>query len=116
MLSKKNKNRYNILLFICIILIYFFISSKSDVKSRPLITHIYTADPSAHVFKGKLYIYPSHDIENNIPDDGMGAQFDMKDYHVFSIDKVGGKIIDHGEILNVDDIPWATSICISPVS
>lgn len=28
--------------------------------SQPLVTHIYTADPSAHVFEGKLYIYPSH--------------------------------------------------------
>jgi hypothetical protein len=26
--------------------------------SQPLVTHIYTADPSAHVFEGKLYIYP----------------------------------------------------------
>lgn len=106
--SKKNKNRYNILLFICMILVFFLICSKSNNKSEPLITHIYTADPSAHVFNGKLYIYPSHDIENNVPDDGFGAQFDMKDYHVFSIDKVGGKVTDHGEILNVDDIPWAT--------
>jgi len=24
--------------------------------SAPLVTHIYTADPSAHVFGGKLYI------------------------------------------------------------
>jgi hypothetical protein len=29
----------------------------SEVKMKePLITHIYTADPSAHVFEGKLYI------------------------------------------------------------
>ena len=34
--------------------------------SQPLVTHIYTADPSAHVFDGKLYIYPSHDIEAGI--------------------------------------------------
>ena len=26
--------------------------------SQPLVTHIYTADPSAHVFDGKIYIYP----------------------------------------------------------
>jgi hypothetical protein len=26
----------------------------------PLVTHIYTADPSAHVFEGKIYVYPSH--------------------------------------------------------
>ena len=25
--------------------------------SQPLVSHIYTADPSAHVFNGKIYIY-----------------------------------------------------------
>src|SRR5690606_5896932 len=30
--------------------------------SEPLVTDIYTADPSAHVFEGRIYIYPSHDI------------------------------------------------------
>ena len=34
--------------------------------SEPLVKHIYTADPSAHVFDGKIYIYPSHDIEAGI--------------------------------------------------
>ena len=34
--------------------------------SKPLVEHIYTADPSAHVFEGKIYIYPSHDIESDI--------------------------------------------------
>ena len=31
--------------------------------SSPLVKHIYTADPSAHVFDGKIYIYPSHDVD-----------------------------------------------------
>lgn len=31
--------------------------------SPPLVTHIYTADPSARVFEGKIYVYPSHDID-----------------------------------------------------
>ena len=41
-------------------------------KSEPLVSHIYTADPSAHVFDGKIYIYPSHDVESEmiINDDG----------------------------------------------
>ena len=33
-----------------------------------LVPNLYTADPSAHVFNGKIYIYPSHDIESGIPD------------------------------------------------
>ena len=55
-------------------------------QDKPLTTEIYTADPSAHVFDGKIYIYPSHDVEfEGIPDDS-GNQYDMVDYHVLSMD------------------------------
>lgn len=74
---------------------------------KPLVSHIYTADPSAHVFNGKIYIYPSHDIEANVPEDDEGAHFNMRDYHVLSMDKIGGKVTDHGVALDLKDIPWA---------
>lgn len=73
----------------------------------PLVTHIYTADPSAHVFEGKLYIYPSHDVSLEIPDDEDGEQYQMKDYHVLSMDDIGAPVVDHGCALHVDDVPWA---------
>ena len=76
-------------------------------KSRHLVKHIYTADPSAHVFNGKLYIYPSHDIESGIPEDDLGNHFDMRDYHVFSMDSIDGEVTDHGVALDVKDVPWA---------
>jgi hypothetical protein len=75
--------------------------------SKPLVTHIYTADPSAHVFEGRIYVYPSHDIESNIPQDDDGSHFDMKDYHVLSMDRIGGEVTDHGVALDIKDIPWA---------
>jgi hypothetical protein len=75
--------------------------------SEPLVTHIYTADPSAHVFEGKIYIYPSHDIEANIPQNDMGDHFDMRDYHILSMETIGGKVTDHGVALDKKDIPWA---------
>lgn len=75
--------------------------------SDPLVTHIYTADPSAHVFDEKLYIYPSHDIVSGIQMDNEGSHFDMKDYHVLSMDRVGGEVIDHGVALDIKDVPWA---------
>jgi hypothetical protein len=75
--------------------------------SKPLITEMYTADPSAHVFDGKLYIYPSHDIDAGIPENDNGDHFDMRDYHIFSMDSVGGAVTDHGVALSVKDIPWA---------
>lgn len=74
---------------------------------EPLITSIYTADPSAHVFNGKIYIYPSHDIESNTAQDDEGGHFDMKDYHVLSMDAIGGKVTDHGVALDIKDVPWA---------
>ncbi len=74
---------------------------------KPLVTHLYTADPSAHVFNGKIYIYPSHDIEANVPQDDEGGHFNMRDYHVFSMDKIDGKVTDHGVALDIKDVPWA---------
>ncbi|WP_245623487.1 glycoside hydrolase family 43 protein [Catenovulum maritimum] len=76
--------------------------------SPPLVTHIYTADPSAHVFNGKLYIYPSHDIETSEPMNDDGDHFAMRDYHVFSLDRPNGKINDHGVALDIDNVPWAS--------
>ncbi len=76
-------------------------------KSMPLISNIYTADPSAHVFEGKLYIYPSHDLESGVPEDDLGSHFDMKDYHVFSMESIGGDVTDHGMALHIKDVPWA---------
>ena len=76
--------------------------------SQPVVSHIYTADPSAHVFNGRIYIYPSHDIENEIPFDDLGSHFAMEDYHVLSMNTPLDKMAtDHGEALHVKDVPWA---------
>ncbi|HUH19460.1 glycoside hydrolase family 43 protein [Albibacterium sp.] len=75
--------------------------------SKPLVTHVYTADPSAHVFDGKIYIYPSHDIDAGDAFDDLGSHFDMQDYHVFSMDNPEAEVVDHGVALHVKDIPWA---------
>lgn len=76
--------------------------------SQPLVKHIYTADPSAHVFDGKIYIYPSHDEDAGIPEDDLGSHFDMRDYHVFSMNTIDGEVTDHGVALHVNDVPWAS--------
>ncbi|KAI1735037.1 glycoside hydrolase family 43 protein [Xylaria scruposa] len=75
----------------------------------PLITHLYTADPSAHVFEGKVYIYPSHDRESDVAFNDNGDHFDMNDYHVFSTSTLEPPydVVDHGAVLRVDDVPWA---------
>jgi hypothetical protein len=85
-------------------------ASKPDPSrflTQPLISHVFTADPSAHVFGGRIYIYPSHDFEAGIPPDDLGSHFGMRDYHVFSTDRLGGTITDHGVALDIRDVPWA---------
>ncbi len=59
----------------------------------------FQADPSARVFNGRLYIYPSHDIAGN-------KDWEMFDWHVFSTDDmIHWK--DHGVIFSLKDITWA---------
>lgn len=80
---------------------------KAKAISQPLVEHIYTADPSAHVFDGKIYIYPSHDIEAGIEFNDNGDHFDMRDYHVLSMDTSNSPAVDNGVALHVKDVPWA---------
>ena len=75
---------------------------------KPLITSLYTADPSAHVFNDKIYIYPSHDRKTNIAFNDNGDQYDMADYHVFSLSSPNGAVTDHGLVLSDADVPWVS--------
>ena len=71
-----------------------------SIAANPFVTHMFTADPSAHVWEdGRLYVYASHDVN---PPRGCDL---MDRYHVFSTDDmVHWK--DHGEILNSSQVPW----------
>ena len=76
--------------------------------SKPLVLDQFTADPSAHVFDNKIYIYPSHDIDAGIPFNDNGDHFGMRDYHVFSMnDPSDSYAKDLGKILDINDVPWA---------
>ena len=78
------------------------------MKARYLFPKDYMADPSAHVFDGRLYVYPSHDWDSGECFDDDGGHFQMKDYHVLSMDDVmEGEVTDHGKVLGVEQIPWA---------
>ncbi len=102
--GKQTKNRVMHLVLILILTVPLFnVGCRSDARQaeNPFVTHIYTADPSAHVWNdGRLYVYPSHDVVNNC---GL-----MDEYHVFSTDDmVNWK--DHGTILSAKDVPWGRS-------
>jgi hypothetical protein len=82
-------------------------SSGPWFLDQPLLPGIYTADPSAHVFGGRLYLYPSHDIDAGVPADDLGSHFAMRDYHVLSMDRIGSAVKDHGVSLDIANVPWA---------
>ena len=77
-------------------------------EREPLVTNIFTADPSAHVFDGKLYIYPSHDIAHDGEDNDEGDEYRMEDYHILSMDNLEAPCIDNGEALHMKDVPWVS--------
>lgn len=83
--------------------------SEIPKPNQPLVKHIFTADPSAHIFEGRIYIYPSHDLDHDGPINDNGDQYKMEDYHVLSIADFNSPVIDHGEVLHVKDVPWASS-------
>lgn len=82
--------------------------ANGSTPNTPLVTHIYTADPSAHVFENKLYIYPSHDLDHDGPDNDNGDQYKMEDYHILSMDGPNAPCVDHGEALHMKDVPWVS--------
>ena len=98
----KNSKQY--LLVIIFFVIFFTVYSFAQ---NPIITNQFTADPSARVFEGKVYLYPSHDI---LAGEGRGrvGWFCMEDYHVFSSDNLTDWT-DHGVIVSQDKVPWVNS-------
>jgi arabinoxylan arabinofuranohydrolase len=69
---------------------------------NPIISHVFTADPSAKVFNGRIYVYTSHDLDDQ-------STYAMRDYHVFSSnDLVNWQ--DHGVILDEKDVTWTGSL------
>jgi hypothetical protein len=74
--------------------------------TNPLVMDQFTADPTARVFDGKIYVYPSHDIKAPPEYHGRPNWFVMEDYHVFS----SGNLTDwkdHGVLLRQTDVEWA---------
>ena len=74
-----------------------------SMAQNPVIRNLYSADPTARVFNGKVYLYPSHDI---VPPEGQRQDwFCMEDYHVFSSENLTDWT-DHGVIVTQNKVPW----------
>ncbi len=91
-----------------IITLIFFV--RIGFCQNPLISHIFAADPSAHVWKtdtNTLWLYTSHDVP------GTNHHATMFDYHVFSTKDLINWI-DYGRVLSVDDVKWGVSYAWAP--
>ena len=88
-----------------IVCLVIMMSVLNDLFAQnPILQTQFSADPTARVFNGKLYLYPSHDI---LATEGRGrvGWFCMEDYHVFSSEDLT-HWADHGVILSQDKVPW----------
>jgi hypothetical protein len=70
--------------------------------SSLLTNHIFAADPSAHVFGDRLYLYVSYDEPYTNSYDTMSC------YHSLSTSDLVNWV-DHGRILHLDQVDWAVS-------
>lgn len=91
---------------------YFFLFSCMFLTAfinaqNPIIRDQFSADPTARVFNGRVYVYPSHDIIAK-PGQGRPNWFCMADYHVFSSDNLTDWK-DHGVIVSQNKVAWVDS-------
>jgi hypothetical protein len=89
-------------LFACAALL----QATAAFATNPLIMDQFTADPTARIFEGKIYVYPSHDIKAPPGYTGRPNWFVMEDYHVFSSDNLTDWK-DHGVIVSQTGVEWA---------
>ena len=93
--------------FFLLMSVALIINSGNLFCQNPLIMDQFTADPSARVFEGKIYVYPSHDILA-VEGKGQADWFCMEDYHVFSSENLTDWK-DHGVIISQNEVPWVDS-------
>lgn len=70
---------------------------------NPVIRGQFSADPTARVFGGKVWLFPSHDMVS--PVEPERKWFCMADYHAFSSEDLVNWT-DHGVILSQENVPW----------
>lgn len=90
-------------------LAFAMLISIAASAQNPFIKGQFTVDPTARVFNGKMYVYPSHDIQ--APADKPNLRKDwfcMEDYHVFSSENLTDWT-DHGVILSQEQVPWVNT-------
>ena len=95
------KTMKNLRLFAAVLVLLISTLASSQ---NPVIRDQFTADPTARVFNGKMYLFPSHDIPapESFP---RKDWFCMADYHVFSSSDLTDWT-DHGVIVSQENVAW----------
>lgn len=91
-----------------ILSLFLAVLTLSSFAQNPFIRDQFTADPTARVFNGKVYVYPSHDILTPPGKNLRKDWFCMADYHVFSSENLTDWT-DHGVIVSQNNVPWVDS-------
>ena len=95
-----------------ILLIILTLAAVNITKGQnPIIQDQFTADPTARVFNGRVFVFPSHDIPAQ-PGRGRANWFVMEDYHVFSSSNLTDWT-DHGVIVSQNKVNWVDSTTFS---
>ena len=93
-----------------ILILSLYVLAASNLSAQnPIVRNQFSADPTARVFNGKVYVFPSHDIPT--PTDQKQLRKDwfcMADYHVFSSENLTDWT-DHGVIVIQNKVPWVDS-------
>lgn len=71
--------------------------------ANPVVTNLYTADPTIRYFDGKYWLYTTHDESSA----KSLVTFDMRDWRAYSSTDLK-TWTDHGAIMRIEDIAWAT--------
>ncbi len=93
------------LTLLVLVTMLFLLNSNAQ---NPIIRDQFSADPTARVFNGKIFLFPSHDIP--APAEMKRKDwFVMEDYHTFSSTNLTDWT-DHGVIVTQTKVPWLTRI------
>lgn len=76
---------------------------------NPIDSDRFVADPSAHVFDGRMYIYATDDSDNS------GTYWDSKDWRAYS-SADGVNFTDHGQVFDISGFSWADSLAWAPAA
>jgi len=86
----------------------FLLAINSLSAQNPIVRNQFSADPTARVFNGKVYVFPSHDIPTPPNKNLRKDWFCMADYHVFSSENLTDWT-DHGMIVSQNKVQWVDS-------